>query len=145
MIEDHVLFQPDEPTIEFDTSIHFFKNKMLYFKREFYSGGLDNLPQSQLVLYQYDFQQNKESIVQDEKNKMISKIETDEMRFYNRFSKEFGHHDVSSNEGDHSTDHICSSNFYDVMGKIFLSMIPYQLNKGAIDKIRTELNQKGKK
>lgn len=33
MIEDTVLFENDDPTIEFDTSIHFFKNKMIYFKR----------------------------------------------------------------------------------------------------------------
>jgi hypothetical protein len=72
-------------------------------------------------------------------------METDDMRFYNRFSKEFGHHDVSRQEGDHSTDHVCSTNFHEVMSKIFLSMIPYQLNKGTIDKIRTELNQKGRK
>jgi predicted TIM-barrel fold metal-dependent hydrolase len=37
MIDDKVLFQADDPTIEFDTSIHFFKNKMLYFKRQFYN------------------------------------------------------------------------------------------------------------
>jgi hypothetical protein len=70
------------------------------------------------------------------------------MRFYNRFSKEFGHHDVSTKEGDHSTDHFCSSNFQEVMGKIFLSMIPYKLTKETIDKIKAEtkrLNEMGKR
>ena len=41
MIDDKVFFQPDDPTIEFDTSIHFFKNKMLYFKRMFYNENFD--------------------------------------------------------------------------------------------------------
>ena len=35
MIEDKVKFDTENPTIEFDTSIHFFKSKMLYFKRQF--------------------------------------------------------------------------------------------------------------
>lgn len=49
------------------------------------------------------------------------------MRFYNRFSKEFGTHDVSIKDGDHHNGHMCHVNFNDIMDNIFLSMIPYQL------------------
>jgi len=78
-----------------------------------------------LVLYQYDFDKDYESLVFIDDDIEISKLETDDMRFYNRFSKEFGNHDVSTKEGDHSTDHIFSKNFKKVMSKIYLSMIPY--------------------
>jgi hypothetical protein len=56
----------------------------------------------------------------------------DEMRYYCRFSKEFGKHDVRKKEGEHSTDHICSHNFKAVMGNIYLSMIPYKIKDEII-------------
>ena len=127
MIEDHVVFKPNDPTIEFDTSLHFFKNKMLYFKREFSDNEFQGV-HSQLILYQYDFKTHIESPVADANGHHICKDETDEMRFYNRFSTEFGSHDEGNREEEqeqHHADPIIADSFTDVMSKIYLSMIPY--------------------
>ena len=79
------------------------------------------------MLHQYDFQKDEENYVFDLDGNEIIKKETKEMRFYNRFSKEFGTNDVSVKDGDHHNDHMCHINFNDIMDNIFLSMIPYQL------------------
>lgn len=94
-------------------------------------------------MYQYDFKKKKETEVIYQGQPLVKK-ETDKMRFYNRFSKEFGNDDVSTRQGDHSTDHVCSINFKDLMSKIYLSMIPYQLKMDAIMEIKqdTHLNKK---
>lgn len=69
-----------------------------------------------MVLYQYDFAKDEEKFVLDHNGHEIYKKEPKEMRFFNRFSKEFGHHDhVFQKEGDHHTDHVCSHSFHELM------------------------------
>ena len=61
------------------------------------------------------------------------------MRFYNRFSTEFGSHDEAAKDDDeHHIDHTNVDTEADELSKIYLSMIPYQLREESIKKIKNE-------